>query len=214
MATAKKLAVDATDAVDETQEPKGKTTQAKVPELKIATMTARVKGIRPGYIPHRKDDDFANQGKAANDEEAVARCFHVLNPARDGCEFGIPAAGFANSILAAGYQKSRSFKGTILRGAFFVLADADGLIPLHTEKGYVTRVDGGTNPQKRGAAVRIVRPCFEDWWAEFEVQYNENIVSPEDLLMLIQWAGFHVGVGDARPEKCIGIAAGRYGLMD
>ena len=47
----------------------------------------------------------------------------------------------------------------------------------------------------------IKRPMFENWNCEFDVTYNASNISPEQIINLINWAGFQSGAGSWRPEK-------------
>jgi hypothetical protein len=53
---------------------------------------------------------------------------------------------------------------------------------------------------KRSADIRF-RGEFHDWQIKLKISYNKNAISPEQIAMLINNAGFSVGVGEWRPEK-------------
>jgi hypothetical protein len=179
-------------------------------ELVIKTTTVEVEGS--SFLLSIRKPEVLKPDPTLTVEEIVERARYRLNPERDGCTDGTPAAGFTNAIISAARQLPGAPSMTALRGAFFVIGGADGLVPVHAPEPII-RVDGGNNPNKRGAAITIRRPCYSPWSCEFRVDFNAGVLSWQDLLSLINAAGFCVGVGDARPEKCPGIAAGRFRVV-
>ena len=51
-----------------------------------------------------------------------------------------------------------------------------------------------------GPDVRF-RPEFKDWTMTFEMEYNENTYSIEQLINFINLGGFSCGLGEMRIEK-------------
>jgi hypothetical protein len=56
------------------------------------------------------------------------------------------------------------------------------------------------------------RPCFPKWAATFEVTYVMNLISSNNIVTLLQAAGFLSGVGDYRGEK--GGQMGQFKVVD
>jgi len=52
-----------------------------------------------------------------------------------------------------------------------------------------------------GAADIRYRPEFDPWSVDLEIKYNAAVLSAEQIVNLVNLAGFSVGVGDWRPEK-------------
>ena len=46
-----------------------------------------------------------------------------------------------------------------------------------------------------------MRNAFEDWSVELIIQYNKQNLSAEQIINVLNWAGFHIGVGGFRKEK-------------
>lgn len=118
---------------------------------------------------------------------------------------------------------------TLVRGAVFVVGDVDGLIPVlvkgkkikisSTPKKYpedeapenVYAYDPklGENVQMRQDMVRVgmgsadlrFRGQVKNWSMDFIVKYNAGVFSAEQVLNLLQIAGFSQGIGEWRPEK-------------
>ena len=94
---------------------------------------------------------------------------------------------------------------TQIRGSVFVVGDDDGLIPVeYAEK--VMRTDrvrvtsGGTDIRYRGEVRK--------WKMTFSIRYNANFISQEQVVNLLETAGFSQGIGEWRPEK-----NGEYGTF-
>jgi len=110
--------------------------------------------------------------------------------------YGFPATAFKNAMVRAGTYTDD--KMTFLRGAFYVNGTKDReLITIDGEpapREDMVRVGMGT------ADIRY-RAEFADWSALLRVEFNARAVSEEQVVNLIEVAGFSVGVGDWRPEK-------------
>lgn len=121
--------------------------------------------------------------------------------------YGLPAIAFKKAAVAA----CRYIPGvpmTFARGAFYVVGEPtpEGeLVRIHGEprlRQDMVRVDDGT------ADIRY-RAEFPEWSAELLVRFNAGVISLEQIVQLLQYAGFHVGVGENRPER----SGGQNGLF-
>ena len=54
---------------------------------------------------------------------------------------------------------------------------------------------------KNGSADIRYRAEFPEWACTLRILYNAAYVSPEQLVNLLQLAGFHVGIGEHRVER-------------
>jgi hypothetical protein len=109
--------------------------------------------------------------------------------------YGFPAVAFKAAAVRAGTLLG--MKMTETRQMFFVVPDEGDLI----------RIDG--TPEMREDMVRLngstadirYRGEFKSWTAELTIQHNSDLITAEQLVNLIEAAGFSVGVGEWRPEK-------------
>lgn len=178
----------------------------ELPRLNIQTLEVTLIGDTP-LIVHRwsekakkamldKQMKKAKQAKEAKDPEQDFReSLYVLE---DGT-FGFPAIGFKAAAVTA---------CTSIGGITKVAARQ----AFHVDGEYV--VIRGSEPSMREDMVRIAmgtadiryRGQFDPWWTVLTIKYNANVFSAEQLMNMLNTAGFAVGVGEWRPEK-----DGQYG---
>lgn len=111
----------------------------------------------------------------------------------------------AAMVAYATSLNNRQFSKTLLRQAFFVQGD---LIPMRCSTP-VRRRDVCRMKKTGGACVRY-RPEYETWEADLVIDFNRNAISVEELLELLEGAGYGVGIHDWRPEK--NGNSGRFGV--
>lgn len=144
--------------------------------------------------------------------EYLAACYVMpgSEAGKEGCVYAIKAAAF--KCAAVGACRYIDMTMQFAKGAFFIEAEADGLIPLKFS---------GTHPRMHEDAVRIgqggtldlrYRPEFAEWSVAVKVRYNATAISAEQIINLLNYAGFHSGVGELRPEK--GNGGGQNGLFE
>jgi len=102
-----------------------------------------------------------------------------------------------------------------LRQAIFVDCLANpgaSLVPIEKHDGQpaigVMREDAVTiGINTRGLTYR---PEYREWQLRVRVEYNPRIVSREQLLALVDQAGWGVGICEGRPERSSALGWGRY----
>ena len=87
---------------------------------------------------------------------------------------------------------------TLLRGGIFIVGDKDGLIPVK----YGTK-EMRTDMVRVGMGVADVRyrGQVKDWSMHFLIKFNADLFSPDQVLNLLNTAGFSCGLGEWRPER-------------
>lgn len=134
-----------------------------------------------------------------------------------------PALNIKQSIVGSG-RFVNDVPMTILRGCVFVKGDKDGMIPVLVNNKPIKisaladsgKVQGIAAVDKKteevamrqdmvtvgnGAADIRFRGQISDWEMQFPIEYNANLLSAEQVLNLLQYAGFSQGLGEWRPEK-------------
>ena len=192
---------------------KTKTENTIIPMMEKKTVTFKIKGVTPlimNQFPEKarrkmleKQMKKATKGMEAKDPDAMYKgSLYLLG---DGKTPGFPAVGFKASMVRAGKQLGMNMTDT--RGRFHVLADEGDLVKIegeHHMREDVVRLESGV------VDIRF-RAEFSQWKAEIKIIYNVHAISEEQLLKLIEVAGFSCGIGEWRPEKS---NSGSYGLFE
>ena len=205
--------------------PKPGATTINIPPIQVDVMRVRVKGLTP-LIAHKFSEKTRKQlldksmnkkvkTREAKDPEALfnAARYRVdengIYTSGDGAD-AIPARYFKEAMIEA----ARLIDGVSMvemRQLIFVEPGVDG-IPILNGKG--TYGLNGIEPEVDESIQRVggkgrgtgtpdvrFRPLYRQWGAEFDVHYNANLVGPEEVLNLLNYAGFHCGVCEHRPSK-------------
>lgn len=179
----------------------------EVPKIKLGILEVTVVGDS-SLICHNWDEKTkremldkqmkkAKAKKEAKDPEAQFKA--SLYPHPEG-GYGFPAVGFKAASVSA-CRFSDGVKMTEARGAFHVMGEIVKIEGTPTMREDMVRVGMGV------ADIRY-RGEFKKWKATLRIRYNENSLSPEQIINLLNTAGFGVGVGEWRPEK-----NGSYGMF-
>lgn len=123
--------------------------------------------------------------------------------AKDVC--GFPAAGIKKAMVNAGGRVSDA-KMTWLRAILNVEADSNGLVRIISPEPPMMRTD---HVVQMGRGNLRYRPQFWPWSMNLNITYNADHVRAQDIVNLLQQAGFSIGIGDWRPEK-----SGTFGTFE
>jgi len=126
----------------------------------------------------------------------------------------VPVTALKKAIISAATAFDDLTK-VALRQAVFVDPQATpggSLVPIETYKGKpaagVMREDAVTiGINTRGLAYR---PAYDEWQLRVRVEFNPRLVSEEQLLALIDQAGWGVGICEGRPERSSALGWGRF----
>lgn len=122
-----------------------------------------------------------------------------------GAKFGFPVTGIKQSIITGAYRGGLDVKQSELRGTFFIegatdasttdIAEIVGSEPVMRED--MVRVGG----MSKSADIRY-RGEFKEWEIPLRLTYHANgKYSLEQILNMVNYGGFYVGIGEWRPEK-------------
>jgi hypothetical protein len=158
----------------------------------------------------------SKEREARDPEGEFTAAAHTLGEGR----YGIPVTAIKGAMVSAAH-KDRGIEKTVIRGNMFVATD--GRDPRCGTELIEIFAPGG-KPIKPVMDERIVRlaqgqpdlrwrPLFYDWEATLRITYVADVLNVATIVSLIQRAGFTVGIGELRPEKCGGY--GRFApVMD
>lgn len=132
------------------------------------------------------------------EEERVEEKIHYT---QDG-NIGFPSAGFAKGMV----EVAPYFDG-ITKKVVRSIQMEEEIIPIKFKKQTINFSNGKNSGFTRSPR-KIVRPEFRDWKCTLRVTFNQALISAEQVVSLLNWAGFHQGIGGWRPE--CGGTYGRY----
>lgn len=146
----------------------------------------------------------------ANDDEAES---NWLDAIEKGAKFGFPVTGIKQSIITGAYRAGLDVKQTELRGTFFL----DGLTESSTAD--IAEIVGPL-PEMREDMVKLAgrnsvadiryRGEFKTWEIPLRLKYIcDGKYSLEQILNMVNFGGFMVGIGEWRPEK-----DGQFGMYE
>ena len=118
-----------------------------------------------------------------------------------------PALCIKQAIVSA----ARNVKGlamTLLRGGVFIVGDEDGLIKVDYKTKEMRQDMVRVGPFKDAADIRF-RGQVKNWKMTFMIKWNADLFSADQVVNLLNIAGFSGGLGEWRPEK-----NGEYGTFE
>jgi hypothetical protein len=159
-------------------------------------------------------DKQAKKAKKAKEERRPHEEFLAARYVDEQGRECAPITALKKSIISAATAFDDITK-VGLRQAVFVDSIANPgspFVPIETHDGKpavgVMREDAVTiGINTRGLAYR---PEYKEWQLRVRIEYNARLVSTEQLLALIDQAGWGVGICEGRPEKSSALGWGRF----
>lgn len=118
----------------------------------------------------------------------------------------ITAFGLKKSFGEALTRNKISTYSTEFRATVNVIGDKDNLIPIRFTEYHL---DEKLMSPKKGAPVLVKLNRFSGWEATFKISFLENVYSLEQIVNVINLAGFGLGIGSGRSSDY-----GRYHITD
>jgi len=185
----------------------------KLTPIKRQTITLRIRGMSP-LIQHQWGVKALEEMRSKHaGKKTKAR--EIRNPEKEGHEaayktdkgkFGIPAMALKSAIISAAH-KDIGVEKTLVRKALFLVCDDSGkVLPMDCDDPVINE-----DPVRVGAGGTDLRyrPYFHRWAVTVTFEIDAELLQTEDLLNLIDRAGFGVGICEWRPEK-----GGEYGRFE
>lgn len=172
----------------------------QIPPMSVKVVEVTIIGDSP-LICH-KWSDRAKRQMLDKQMKRAATAKEAKDPEKDYEEtlyhhpaggYGFPAVAFKSAAVDACSHVSDITK-VQARGAFHIIGD-------------MVKVEGKPNPREdmvkigMGVADIRYRAEFRKWSATLRIRYNAGLLSAEQIINLLNTAGFAIGVGDWRPEK-------------
>ena len=183
-----------------------------IQKMELGVLKLKVVGRSP-YLPEPMDmavlDRYDNKKAKKNfkkddvSEEDKAKEKYYFTEDR---KKGIPARAFYNAMIRASSYLIDKKDGGMRNVREGVIVKGD-ILPLKYSKEETLTHWGRTSGQSR-APRKIIRNAFYDWSVTVEIEYNKAQLSAEQIFNILNWAGFHIGVGGFRKEN-----TGNYGMF-
>jgi hypothetical protein len=180
---------------------------AQVQPLRRERISIPIIGVTPGLLCHRFGEKakrqmaeaMAGKGKSkVREKRDVGALLEASLYRRADGSCGVPAIALKSAMVGA-CRQGLKLTMTEARGMFFVLADDPETNTIRIIGEHELH-EVPARPQRGGMDLRV-RALFPSWRMDVTVEYNADAVGPEDLVNLLEVAGFSVGIGDWRPEK-------------
>jgi len=190
-----------------------------IPRLDFEEIVVEIKGVAPGIIadsPLSAVIVGAGGIKPVNEKDPMRqaeRARYKLETPRNGTTDGFPSAGIKAAMIAAcGYGEG--FVKTKTKGAFFMGATEDGLLPI-LDAEFQPRVDlVGNAAKSKSPKGRAFYPAPWRMMVPLRV-FTTKAFSTQSAVHLLALAGECVGIGCWRPVGGMGIGGwfGRFDLV-
>lgn len=180
------------------------TLKFEIPAPNIKSLSVEIEGTNP--LIFHKWSEKAKQMILDKQMKKASKGREIRNPEQDiedsyykdsEGRIAFPALCIKQAMVNA-VRNVEGVTMTLLRGSVFVVGDKDGLIPVKykekTGRSDMVRVGMGT------ADIRF-RGQVNDWSMKFIIKFNADVISAEQVLNLLNIAGFSCGLGEWRPEK-------------
>ena len=186
--------------------------EIKMPEIQLNTVVVEIIGKTPllmDRFPESAMDEIlakqtglskSSKRKIRDTKLETKNAVHMTSSGK----IGYPVAGFKRGMMeSTSFVGDKFFSKKLVSGAVKIVNAEDGLIPITFKKQDVLQHNVGSNIK--------FTPQFHNWGCKLEIQYDANNISPTDIVTLINYAGFYVGVGSWRP-KCRDGGSGEFGM--
>jgi len=146
----------------------------------------------------KKGQKLTKEDNRTEEEKVESKIYYT----EDG-NVGFPAAAFAKGMVEVAPYLDLDKKR--VRGSVRVLGN---IVPINFKSKKMNVTYGKTSGITKSPR-KIVRPEFQNWNCELDIVYNKNNISAEQIINLLNHAGFHMGIGGWRPER-----SGTYGQYE
>ena len=194
-------------------ETKKKKIEVGLASLKIGTITISIRGKTPLLMDRMSEEvkheilakqtgiTKSNKNRVRDTKEETLSAIHYTPSGG----IGFPSAGFKKGMMdCTSFVGDKFFSKKLIQGIMIVNADA-GLIPIKFKKQIVLEHTIKNNTK--------FTPQFHDWSCDLTIHYDQNNLGAEDIVRLLNYAGFYVGVGAWRPKGRDG-GSGEFGMYE
>ena len=172
------------------------------------TLTDKQSGIKTTTANPNKWEDIITAVRWYNDhgmkdtyKESTEEKLHELITTNKPC---ITAFGLKKSFGQAVVRNEIDNYATKFDNAVNVIAPK-GLVPVDAKVHFI---DERLMSPKKGAPVLVYLNHFSNWTAKFDIAYTDNVYTLDQIVNIINLAGFGLGIGSGRTS-----GYGRYHVI-
>lgn len=214
-----KEAIAAQEAVDDR-----KVEEVEILPLERAVIKLRVRGITPLVVNNwsgksRKQMADKQAGEVItktpkNAKECYEASFYTIpTPKGKPKRYGFPAVAFKRAMVSACSFLDGCTK-VCARGALFVPAIHGRLVEIKGKN--INEGNYNETPVRNASGVADLRyrGMFEQGWTcDIEIEFDPSNIKAGQVVNLLNRAGFHIGIGEGRPEKA-DMGWGRFEVVE
>ena len=168
--------------------------QIVVPTIEKEFFNVTIEGITSLITNSREHVDIDKNKRSGvklidTPEEQYRKSLYLTE---DG-KYGFPASGIKKACVDVCHTFLNNITKVWARGAFFIIGD-------------ILAIEGEPRMRRdivtiNRAPVPTYRAEFVEWAITCPIQFRPITTSVESILNLFENAGFHIGIGDWRPQK-------------
>jgi hypothetical protein len=177
--------------------------QAKViniPTVQRTTLKVRIRNLPGSSLICNRLSEKAMEGIKQKQQKQAKLSKEAKNPKelfeaslyRVNGTYGFPAPALKKAMVSA--ANIADLPMTMAKKAFFIMGD---IVPFTKSSEPKMREDFVRLPN--GSIDWRIRSEFDSWEMEFTILFNGNYISAEQVINLVDLAGFHCGFGEMRP---------------
>ncbi len=184
-----------------------------IESLRIGTLTVPIKGKTPLLMDRMSEEtkqeilakqtgvSKSGKKKVRDTKEESLAAIHMTSTGK----IGFPSAGFKKGMMdCTSFVGDKFFSKKLIQGIMIVNAE-EGLIPIKFKKQSILEHNIGN--------VTKFTPQFHEWSCKLVIHYDQNNLGHEDIIRLLNYAGFYTGVGAWRPRGRDG-GSGEFGMYE
>ena len=126
-------------------------------------------------------------------EETIEDKIHRLP---DGT-VGFPVSGFANGMIAVA-PRLDIYKN-LVTSAITIFGDSGDLVSIKYKEQVINETWGRKSGMNKTPCT-IYRPEFRDWSCTLSIKFDASVITAQQIVSLLEYAGFHQGIGSWRHE--------------
>lgn len=174
--------------------------------INLADITIGIRGTSPIIMHAWSEKAKASLRLTAAERRKVKKTKRDPKGESDAAEYrtadgkpGLPAMAVKSALISVAH-KDIGLEKTLLRKSLYIVCDdPNGVIPFTNKPKRRVRED--MVRVGAGATDLRYRPEFTGWEADIVLRINYDALNENDLVNLMNLAGFGSGLGEWRPEK-------------